>query len=368
MTEVGEIARYLPVEAGGPSPKDGGRMKAPIFVLGASGSGTTLLRLILDSHEHIAIPPETAVMRLVRAHRWIPYWRFGKNWWERFELSEDELDRLLRDFYGGLFERYARRHGKTRWGEKTPLHVWHMAEIARVFDDAVFVAIVRHPGASIASLIDRFRFSLTFSTRTWLRMNRALVHDGAALRGRFVLLRYEDLVLHPEETLRELLEWLGEPWSQAVLEHHEVQSEKGAPKVVDGRTVSDDAIDSARVSKWTTKLGGRELAVVRRETAAWAAFFGYDVGEPLPVETLVPATSSRRRLLTGEELDERRTAFAERLDLRRPGRPAHEGIFRPPPRRYATPEGDPDVVKHVKDRLPAPIRKLAGRARRRLRG
>ena len=43
-----------------------------------------------------------------------------------------------------------------------------------------------------------------------------------------------------------------------------------------------------------------------------------------------------RYFLTGEQLAQRREAFADQLDLRRPKRPVREGIFKPPPRRYAT--------------------------------
>jgi hypothetical protein len=344
-----------------------GRMAKPIFVMGASGSGTTLLRLILDSHPHIAIGPETAIMRLVKAHRFIPYWRFGKHWWERLDLTEDELNAALRDFYGGFFERLAERHGKQRWGEKTPLHVWHMDEIAKVFDDAVFVAIVRHPGASIASLVERFRFSVSLATNTWLRMNRVLVHDGAKLGDRLVLARYEDLVREPEPVLRELLDWLGEPWSPAVLQHHEVQQEKGAPDVSDGRTRPGDAIDADRVSKWQTVLTDQERASVRGKTKDWARFFGYDVDEPLPVESLVPESSPRRFLLTGHELAARRRAFRDTLDLRRPPRPPHEGIFKPPPRKYATRGEEPGFLGSVRKRVPAPVKRTVGVIRKRAR-
>ena len=38
---------------GRPSEARGG---GPIFIIGCMGSGTTLIRLILDSHENIAIP------------------------------------------------------------------------------------------------------------------------------------------------------------------------------------------------------------------------------------------------------------------------------------------------------------------------
>jgi Sulfotransferase family len=344
-----------------------GRMAKPIFVMGASGSGTTLLRLILDSHPNIAVGPETAIMRLVKAHRFVPYWRFGKRWWERLDLTEEELNRALRDFYGGFFERLARRQGKRRWGEKTPLHVWHMEEIVKVFDDAVFVAIVRHPGASIASLVERFRFSVLHATNTWLRMNQVLAHDGATMGDRLVLTRYEDLVSEPEPLLRELLDWLEEPWSDAVLQHHDVQQEKGAPDVSDGRTRPGDAIDAERVSKWMTVLTEAERDSVRKKTEGWGRFFGYDIDEPLPVEPLVPSAAPRRFLMTGGELAERRSAFAGQLDLRRPSRPAHEGIFKPPPRRYAT-RGQPESkLGSVRERLPTPVLRTVSRLRTRVR-
>ena len=251
-------------------------------------------------------------MRLVKAHRFIPFWRFGKAWWERLHLTEEDLNLALRDFYGHFFERYALRQGKQRWGEKTPLHVWHMDEIATVFDDSVLVAVVRHPVASIATLVDRFGMSVADATTTWLEMNRVLVHDGARLGGRFVLTRYEDLVTEPEPVLRELLDWLGEPWSPSLLEHDRLRSAS------------------------ETALSDTDHASVRRRTESWGRFFGYDVDESAPVERLVPESAPRRYFLTGEQLAQRREAFAAELELRRPKRPVREGIFKPPPRKHAT--------------------------------
>ena len=34
-------------------------MKPPIFIVGSGGSGTTLLRLMLNAHPRLAIPPES---------------------------------------------------------------------------------------------------------------------------------------------------------------------------------------------------------------------------------------------------------------------------------------------------------------------
>jgi hypothetical protein len=64
----------------------------PIFIVGTMRSGSTLLRLILDSHENIAIGEETGFMGALAANRVIPNWRYGKEWYGRLGWSEKEFD------------------------------------------------------------------------------------------------------------------------------------------------------------------------------------------------------------------------------------------------------------------------------------
>jgi hypothetical protein len=73
--------------------------RKPIFIVGPMGSGTTLLRLIVDSHDNVAIAQETSIMRAYLAHRWIPFHRHGGDWYPRLGWSDDELDERMREFY-----------------------------------------------------------------------------------------------------------------------------------------------------------------------------------------------------------------------------------------------------------------------------
>ena len=300
----------------------------PFFILGSHGSGSTLLRLMLDSHERLAVPPETGFMRLVTAHAWVPYWELGAGWHERLGLTAGDLDRELGAFYGGLFRRYAEQRGKQRWGEKTPFHVWHVAEIRRLFPDAVFVAIVRHPLGSVGSMLRRFDKNIDKATAHWLGSTREVVHQATTGDLPLCLLRYEDLARDPEGVLRELLDWLGEPWSAQVLEHHRVQ--RDAPKEVEGGTRPGEAVDAARIERWRKWFGEDERRAVLDATRGWAALLGY--GDDPSAEPARLAGGGRRYVATAAELTARRPSYPD-LDATPPRRPTVDEPILPRGRR-----------------------------------
>jgi hypothetical protein len=329
----------------------------PIFIVGSLGSGSTLLRLMLDSHDGIAIPQETGFLRIAMTHRWVPYWNFGGEWWKRLGLSDEDLDRTVAAHFGRIFENYAAARGKRRWGDKTPFHVWHVDLALRLFPDAVFVGIVRHPGGTAASLHDRFGYPWRRAVRHWVRSNKRLVHEAVTHPDRFTVLRYEDLVAEPELTMRSLLHWLGEPWSAAVLRHHEVQRRSGAPRVVEGHTRSDAPLDADRPARWAARLDDDARGILRRRATGLARFFGYDVDDAASRE---PFTG----LWSGADFEGRKATHGSGVDwslVPQPGL-ANELLRPPAPRRPRRPgavpvirvggPSQPSVGRRIVDRLP----------------
>src|SRR4051812_27697216 len=227
------------------------------------GSGTTLLRLMLDSHEHIAIPHETAFMRVYNAMHFTPFKWSGKHWAHRLGWSFHEVDEQARQYFERLFRRYADEHGAERWGEKTPHHTWHITAMKRLFPESVFVAIVRHPGAAVASNMRRFGHSRGWATISVRRYMREIARQAARYQRRMIVLRYEDLVLHPEQTMRELLDWLGEPWSDNVLRHDEIH--RARAERIEGRTVPEP-VDTSRVAKWADEMSAADRPSIVRRT------------------------------------------------------------------------------------------------------
>ena len=198
--------------------------KGPVFIVSPMGTGSTLLRLILDSHPNIAIPHETGFMRIYTAMRFVPFKLSGRHWARRLGWSDDELDEEARRFFERIFMRYAEQHGKRRWGEKTPQHTWHVTKMKRVFPDAVFIGIVRHPGAATASNMRRFGHSVRWATLHSRRYSKELFRLQVLYPRDMVTVRYEDVVSEPERLLRELVDWLGGPLDVSMLSQHVIKS------------------------------------------------------------------------------------------------------------------------------------------------
>jgi hypothetical protein len=345
--------------------------RGPIFLIGAMGSGTTLLRLMLDSHPRIAIPHETGFMRAASAHRFIPFKWTGRRWYRRLGWEDEEFNEELSGFYDRLFMRYAERNGKVRWGEKTPSHTWHIDQMARLFPDAVFVGLVRHPGGSVGSNMNRWRHELGRAAHHYRRYTSEIARQLTRKRKRFVLLRYEDLVAQPERVMRELLEWLGEPWADEVLQHHDIQSGR-EHKRVEGKVQVGDAIDASRISKWTKTIdaiphGRSEL---ERLTGRIGRLLGYRADDPLALD---PVHAEDRLLIHGRDLAARAEQIPE-LNLDKQGAiPLNERLYHPgelrialvrPPSRSKVPGRMHRIARPIVVRLPRKARRKIRRSAR----
>ena len=141
-------------------------MDEPIFVVGVPRSGTTLLRMMLNSHSRIAIAPETHFFRLFWANRH-KYGdlnkdnNFQKLWNDLTkckyfgDLKLKNVQKIYEDLFNGkrsykaiftkLIKEYAKQHNKTRWGEKTPGHLEYIKTILSFYPHAKMIHIIRDP-------------------------------------------------------------------------------------------------------------------------------------------------------------------------------------------------------------------------------
>ncbi len=156
--------------------------------------------------------------------------------------------------------------------EKTP---WHAAMAERILaadGDSKLLGIVRHPAATVASVIGKPGFRRVSTPlqciARWSLINRRLVRAVDRLGpNRALMLRYEDLVREPEFELRKVSGFLGVSFGHAALEPGFSDSSHRA------RDTTGFASD--RIDIWRETLQPEHARLVQALAKPLAARFGY---------------------------------------------------------------------------------------------
>ena len=293
-------------------PAEASRPPAP-FIVGVGRSGTTMLRLMLDAHPELAIPPEThfvpeliaaidegaspeqAVETMTAVRQWgdlhtepadvVARWR-GL---ERFEAGS-----ALRSFY----EMYAERQGKPRWGEKTPSYVKSMPEIEGALPEARFIHVIRD-GRDVA--LSRWKRSLgkdpapaSRVAETWARRIRRAQRQGGKV-GHYLELRYEDLVTDTESNLHRIADFIELDWDPVMMRYYEGAAERMAEMArdlpaTDGKptrpgeermqahAMTQKPPDPSAMYRWKEKMSAEDVAAFDAAAGDLLDELGYEVG------------------------------------------------------------------------------------------
>jgi hypothetical protein len=215
----------------------------PLFVLGVSRSGTTILRVILDRSPGIAIPDETFfIPQLAHRHRGVvdpvefldDLRRLPRL--AAWDVPAADLAERLRpgmtigQALDAVFSAYAAKHGKARWGEKTPMYMRHLGLIERLFPDAQYVHLIRDGRDAALAFLDMPEGVVT---RTWAHPRSpagfACEWRTEVLRARelgrrlgpsrYLEIRYEDLVADTEAVVRSVCSFAGLPFEPEMLDY-----------------------------------------------------------------------------------------------------------------------------------------------------
>jgi Sulfotransferase family len=285
-------------EAGGAEPE-------AIFIVGASRSGTTLMRTILERSPRIAIAPESHFLGHLREREGARYyfrtagdlhddatmgrivemiyggefqrrsrWRELSPFWRHLprDVPRDEMKRRLlaaerseRGLFVAFLRAYADSRGKPIIGEKTPAHLGYVDTLLEWFPNGRVIHMIRDPRAVYVSDLRRRRNKLRKPYSWFARVpgllplvllgQIALVWRAAVRRhvtyarrypDRYRMVRFEDLVQQPDQTLRSLYEFLG------------VEMPAGSTdvKVVSaGFSLGEEGFDAGAATRWRKHIG-----------------------------------------------------------------------------------------------------------------
>jgi sulfotransferase family protein len=286
-------------------------MAPPVIVLGVGRSGTTLLRVMLDRSSEIAIPYESFFVTPLA-------YRHGKKpkidaflddlgrFYQLYEwgISPDDVRPKLREgmttgeAISAVFEVYAEREGKPRWGDKTPLYMQHLSTLGRLFPDAIWVHLVRDgrdAALSFLSLPEGFsgktwaqpRTAAQFAAR-WRTEILAARKLGSHVGGRYLELRYEDLVTEPERELRRVCEHASLSWEPGMLDH------TGVSKVAEMPEHKNIALPpTAGLRDWRSQMAPEDSRAFEAVAGDVLRSAGYELLDP---GASYPTARGRREL------------------------------------------------------------------------
>ncbi len=278
-------------------------------VCGCGRSGTTLVRVILDSHPELHAGPESLLL--------LPVPIDTGDLARKFDLARADLDAALAAVAGArvpFVERFQdlvlAGSGKRSWVDKTARNVHRLAYIRRHFPLAKVVHVVRDPRDVVASLkthrkrkvVDGRIVPTGYCMPVELCIDRweqaigdALAHGPDPLVH---TVRYEDLVLDTERTVRRLCGFVGVDFAPEMLEFHKVNSPTRDPARFPQNIEATKPISRASIGRHRTALTAGEIEQVEARLGETMCRFGYGAAPPAsrsarPVAAGAPAEPVR---------------------------------------------------------------------------
>lgn len=266
---------------------------APIFVVGAWRSGTTILRLMLNRHSRIAIPTESHFVVGLYRRFWgrLDPGKFQdalrKNpFLLRWQLDEEVLlerlqaaERTWRGQFDAVFDTYARMHSKPRWGDKTPDYVLNLGILHRIFPDLQVIHVIRDGRDVACSLADVPWFSedIRGAAHGWRkRVVRGINYGKRLGAAQYCEVRYEDLVNNPREQVQTLCSFLGETFEPEMLTFYEDANELIPADAFAWHQRVAEPIVTSRIGRWRDTLPSSEVARFEQIAGDMLGQLGYD--------------------------------------------------------------------------------------------
>lgn len=291
--------------------------KTPIFVAGTPRSGTTLIARILNEHSNIFMPGETHFFDDIYSNRNILgnpsepknmekileklstiYSRYNepddqkriRN--ELFSDNEFLIEiknrcKSYKDIFTLFMEWQLRNIGKHRWGNNVPRDIFNIKEILSFFPDSKIIICVRDIRDFLASYRDRWKVIPNTHARRVKQLYHpiltSLLWKSSVSRlpkiqdlvptGNCLTVRYEDLVGHPYNVIKDVCNFINEPFELKMLNVKFTNSSFGN---------SNQGIYSSSVNRWVDVLSEEEKTLAQIIGKKEMDYLGYKIYSTKP--------------------------------------------------------------------------------------
>lgn len=273
---------------------------SPVFIIGTERSGSNLLRLMLNAHPAFAIPHPPHILKEMMPLEPL-YGDLSDD--RRFRRLVDDTVELVRlhfypwdgpldpdavfaeaparSVYGvkaALYDQYRRAKGKRRWGCKSTFVIHYVDRVRSVHPEAKFIHLVRD-GRDVAVSAKKSvfnHFHPHYVGRLWSAQQR----EAAALARRLpesdlLLMKYEDLLDDPARELKRACAFLGEDFTEDMLDYHEGGEAKSLASSSRSWENVDKPVMKTNRAKYKRELSAREVRSFEVQAFAELRHFGY---------------------------------------------------------------------------------------------
>lgn len=292
------------------------KMKKPIFIVGEGRSGTTLLKRILAQHPELwAVKSESyifvknwpqanpyfkkyaknlekltlAVMTSMKrvSHKAKHFLSSGDipqdiiNDLEEFKNSEyyqnlssnDNFSHI--DIFDAICKFFCEKNNAIRFIEKTPYHINYVKEIRRVYPEAQIIAIYRDPRAVCLSWLKRDKLkNIIGISKSWLKAMQTVRSLKEELPSYSLeLVKYEDLIAEPEQSLRSICEWLNIDFDPVLLTEPQANSSFESDRGQSG-------FNKSALDRWKSSLSPIQTKIINKITQSEHEFFAIEKHQP----------------------------------------------------------------------------------------
>lgn len=268
---------------------------SPIFIVGCSRSGTSLLRDLLRSHPRITFPTESHfIPKLYKAYGnpqndreacklariilnlfWVRAWGLSLNP-ESFSHY-----RSYQEIVSRIYQEYALKENKPRWGDKTPEYITEIPIILEIFPSCRIIHIYRD-GRDVALSWLRYPYG-TENIFTAATAWKALVSTGRRVGKNlspetYLEVKYENLISRPKETMEDICTFLGETFSDQILNPNTLKG--GLPPALFGQrkasSASETKVVSTNQSKWKVEMSVSDRILFESISGDLSKTLGYE--------------------------------------------------------------------------------------------
>ena len=251
--------------------------RAPVFLVGFPRSGTTLLEQITSSHSQICSAEERPLIEMLKSILDSCGMRYPD---VIASLKEADIHALRAAYFEAADVVTGMSPGKILL-DKLPLHIIDMPFIHRVFPDAKFIFMLRHPMDSILSCFMQ-DFQLNGAMANFLHLEDAAKFYDTVMRlwrqsvelmpVNYHIARYENLVANFNGETQRLLDFLGLPWEESLLDYQKKARSRKMINTPSYNQVSEP-IYSRAVYRW--QRYEVFLAPILPIIDPWVEYFGY---------------------------------------------------------------------------------------------